>query len=88
MDSDLPNGKVCTLPPTSKDSVENTLGKCASGTCTTRDLQCRISGIVNTVKDCPSTVDSCKLNCMQSLLDGGNCVLLQGNFLGMLFLML
>jgi hypothetical protein len=37
--------------------------ECSSGQCTSRDLQCKTSGIVSTIAACPALGNSCVLSC-------------------------
>ncbi|KAI8911484.1 Metallo-peptidase family M12-domain-containing protein [Gorgonomyces haynaldii] len=71
LNSFFPDGQSCT-------TASGASAQCASGVCTSRDLQCRASGIVTTVSACPQFSTSCTLNCQDSR---GQCYVLNGNFL-------
>ena len=67
----MDDGTSCKLP-------DGGSAQCASGICTSRDLQCKGNGIVNTVSACPAFSNECTLNCQDAR---GTCFLLNGNFL-------
>lgn len=54
-------------------------GRCASGLCTSRDMQCAAVGRrLGIRRACPSTPSTCKLTCDSGK---GNCVLLDATFM-------
>ena len=56
-------------------------GKCASGLCTSRDLQCRAVGKrLGINKSCPSMPNTCQLVC-ESPGGGNNCVSMEAYFM-------
>ncbi|KAL3899863.1 MAG: hypothetical protein SGCHY_001736 [Lobulomycetales sp.] len=79
---------VCPKPKTQPDGAGCILTKtkvsgtaCASGTCTSRQMQCRSliqSGSFRTVDDCKESGDSCSLRCSTP---SGTCVSLSGDFI-------
>lgn len=74
--SAFPDLSTCVYSPTVN-------AQCASGVCTSRDIQCKASGIINTVAACKSFSSDCSLNCEDAR---GNCYALNGAFLGKLLL--
>ncbi|KAH6592836.1 hypothetical protein BASA50_007886 [Batrachochytrium salamandrivorans] len=79
------NGINATCPTNSSiadgsscNTVAGASAQCASGVCTSRDLQCSGSGSVVTVSACPAFTSSCALYCQNG---AGNCFLLNGYFL-------
>ncbi|KAH9272679.1 hypothetical protein BASA83_005185 [Batrachochytrium salamandrivorans] len=78
------NGINATCPTNSSiadgsscNTVAGASAQCASGVCTSRDLQCSGSGSVVTVSACPAFTSSCALYCQNG---AGNCFLLNGYF--------
>ena len=71
IDTALPNGTPC-------NTTAGPNAQCASGVCTSRDIQCTGSGVVVTTGACPAYAFSCALNCQNS---AGQCYALNGNFL-------
>ncbi|KAI8929350.1 Metallo-peptidase family M12B Reprolysin-like-domain-containing protein [Entophlyctis helioformis] len=70
-DTSVPDGTACK-------TASGVDAQCTSGVCTSRDLQCRATGFVNTVSACPAFSNECNLYCQDA---GGICYLLNGNFL-------
>ena len=69
-----PDGKSCVL-------ANSTGTTCASGICTSRDLQCRsIVSAVQTVKQCAGHESECSLFCQTS---NGKCLKFNAFFIGM-----
>ena len=69
-----PDGSDCVI-----STASNT--KCASGICTSRDLQCQSlasAGSYRTVKQCAGQENQCQLMCETS---GGTCLSLNGFFI-------
>ncbi|KAL2913048.1 hypothetical protein HK105_207503 [Polyrhizophydium stewartii] len=63
---------------TSCTTLSGVSAQCASGICTSRDLQCKGTGAVNTVSACPAFASECSLYCQDA---SGTCYMLNGNFL-------
>lgn len=73
---------TCNLPTNAPDgaSCEVAGGKCASGICTSRDLQCRTVGKrLGIQRACSSTPSTCKLTCEGG--QGRACVAMDANFI-------
>ncbi|KAG2172339.1 hypothetical protein INT43_004881, partial [Umbelopsis isabellina] len=71
-DLHLPNGVPCG---------NSTTLKCASGQCTSRDLQCQLrSGRMNITQACNYNQNTCQLNCLDPT-DSSQCIILTGMFL-------
>ncbi len=67
-----PDGASC-------QTIDGQGAKCATGTCTNRDLQCKALGKRLGIKRaCPSTPSSCKLSCET---EKGQCAFLNAAFL-------
>ncbi|KAJ3393126.1 hypothetical protein HDU92_007957 [Lobulomyces angularis] len=74
----LTNGVTC-IPSGAPNNAKNTI--CASGVCTSRDLQCAgaiETGFSKTIKACKNKENSCVLECET---EGGSCIELNDNFL-------
>lgn len=69
----LPDGTSCPL------ANKKGFAQCASGVCTSRDIQCQASGLgITTTSACPAFLFSCQMNCQDN---NGNCYQLAGSFL-------